>query len=67
MAFWSKHQPFESGVGINLRITSTVDLNVVTGPLQEVAFLVENDVLASRLLVLVMNDDYLHKLQFCSD
>jgi len=56
-----QRQPFNSGIGFNLPITSTVDHNLVPGPLQELAFLLENYILAPRALVQVMNDYYLHE------
>jgi hypothetical protein len=56
-----QRQPFNSGIGFNLPITSTVGHNLVPGLLQELTFLFENYILAPRLLVLVMNEYYLHE------
>jgi hypothetical protein len=54
-------QPLNSGIGFNLRVTSTVGNNFVPVPFQELAFLLEDYILAPRLLVVVMNEQYLHE------
>jgi len=55
-----ERQSFNPGIGFNLQIASAVGHNLVPGPFQELAFLLENHVFAPRLLVSVMNEDYLH-------
>jgi hypothetical protein len=55
-------QFFNPGIGVNLLITSTVGYDMVPSALQEFALLLEDDVFTSRLLVIVMNEDYLHGL-----
>jgi hypothetical protein len=59
-----QYQPLDSRIGIHLEIASTVDHDLVSGALQELALLLEDNVFASRLLVMTMNEDYLQNLPF---
>ena len=55
-------QLFNPAIGLNLAITSTIGDNLMSVTLQEFPFLLKDDVFPSRLLVLIMNEDYLHDL-----
>jgi hypothetical protein len=57
-----QHQSLNPGIGVNLPITSTVGHDIVPRALQEFALLLEDDVFTARLLVIIVNEDYLHDL-----
>ena len=59
-----QHQPLDSRIRVHLEITSPEDHDLVSGALQKLALLLEDNVFASRLLVMTMNEDDLHDLPF---
>jgi hypothetical protein len=50
-----QHQPLDPRIGVHLEITAAEDHNRMSGALQQLALLLEDNVFTSRLLVLTMN------------
>ena len=62
--FLDQHESLDFGIGVQPLIAPDENYHLVSGALQQLAFLLEDDVLTSGLLIMAMDQDYLHSLPF---